>query len=42
MDKRFIESPTFPFSKISEASAVEKGLGRPHAGKRPSGRPENP
>jgi len=29
MDKRFIESPKFPFSKISEASAVEKGPGRP-------------
>ncbi|MEM3871896.1 MAG: DUF1156 domain-containing protein, partial [Nitrososphaeria archaeon] len=27
--KAFIESPKFPFSKIGEASAVEKGPGRP-------------
>ncbi|MEM3634260.1 MAG: DUF1156 domain-containing protein [Candidatus Bathyarchaeia archaeon] len=29
MEKRFIESVNFPFSVISEASAVEKGPGRP-------------
>ena len=29
MEKRFIESVKFPFSIISEASAVEKGPGRP-------------
>jgi putative DNA methylase len=29
MEKRFIESVHFPFSVISEASAVEKGPGRP-------------
>jgi hypothetical protein len=27
--RRFIESVRFPFAKISEASAVEKGPGRP-------------
>jgi putative DNA methylase len=29
LNGRFIESPNFPFSKISEASRVEKGPGRP-------------
>ncbi|MEM3536256.1 MAG: DUF1156 domain-containing protein [Candidatus Bathyarchaeia archaeon] len=29
MERRFIESVNFPFSVISEASAVEKGPGRP-------------
>ncbi|MEM2189560.1 MAG: DUF1156 domain-containing protein, partial [Nitrososphaerota archaeon] len=29
MEKRFIESVNFPFNVISEASAVEKGPGRP-------------
>lgn len=29
MEKRFIESVNFPFDVISEASAVEKGPGRP-------------
>ncbi|MHA1834094.1 MAG: DUF1156 domain-containing protein [Candidatus Baldrarchaeia archaeon] len=29
MEKRFIESVKFPFREVSEASAVEKGPGRP-------------
>ncbi|MEM4676729.1 MAG: DUF1156 domain-containing protein, partial [Candidatus Korarchaeota archaeon] len=29
MERRFIESVNFPFNVISEASAVEKGPGRP-------------
>jgi putative DNA methylase len=29
MERKFIETPLFPFNKISEASAVEKGPGRP-------------
>ncbi len=29
MGKKFIETPRFPFDEVSEASAIEKGPGRP-------------